>query len=372
MFNAPGENRSVNAHGSPMTFEQKAWLWLLFFLICLGLGYAPLNRYDPGKLEGTSDVAEYRDVVMGRKSQRPSTGNGPYARLAQSENDYRLLVPCVARPFYWLALGHVRTWDPALLGLLVANSIFTATTACLLVVIGVHLALDFSTALLGATLFLLNFSIANLNLVGLVDSAEGCFLLVIIWSLLTGRWFLLPLWGIMGALAKETFAPLSVMFVFGWWISEVRRDRLQLPRLAWICGLGVAGLTTVTLAMSAVGGGLVWPWQFAASMRASHSFLAGLRGCLLDHTFWYAFIWLLPLGALRLRRLPRPWVLATAVAFCGALALGAYNNAGGNTARALFNVAGPLLSLSVGIFLTSSKKLTCVTPPPHTPGDLTP
>ena len=27
---------------------QKAILWLLFFLICLGLGYPPLNRYDPG------------------------------------------------------------------------------------------------------------------------------------------------------------------------------------------------------------------------------------------------------------------------------------------------------------------------------------
>ncbi|MDR3676902.1 MAG: hypothetical protein P4N24_15535 [Acidobacteriota bacterium] len=347
--------------------QRLALLWLLFFLICLGLGYPPLNRYDPGKSEGTSDVAEYRAMVVGRTPQLASGACKVFARLAQSEHYYRMLVPYVAKPFYWLARGHVRTWDPALFGLLVANAIFTATTACLLVAIGRRLTLDSSTALLGATLYLLNYCIANLNLVGLVDSAEGCFVMVIVWSLLTGRWFLLPLWGILGALAKESFAPLSLMFVFGWWISEVRRARLQLPRLAWIAALGVASMTTVTLAMSAVAGGLVWPWQFAAYQSAGGGFLAGLRGCILDHTFWYAFIWLLPLGLVCLRRLPRPWVLATAVAFCGALALGAWNNTAG-IARPLFNVAGPILSLSAAVFLSSTNNTRNAGPGDPEPG----
>lgn len=369
MLNESGDNRARSSHDAPLTVRKAALLWVLFFLICMGLGYAPLNRYDPGQLGGTSDANQYRDIVAGRKSQRPLVGTGALARLGQQENFYRILVPYVARPFYSMVRGHVGTWDAALFGLLVANSIFTATTACLLVAIGLYLALDSSTALLGATLFLLNFSIVNLNLVGLVDSAEGCFLLIIVWSLLTGRWFLLPLCGILGALAKETFVPLSVMFAFGWWISEVRPHRLQLPRLAWICGLGVAGLATVTLVMSALADGLVWPWQFAASMHASSNFLAGLRGCLLDRTFWYPFIWLLPLGVLRVRHLPRPWVAATGIAFSGALVLGAYNNAGGNTSRALFNVAGPLLSLAVAIFLTVPKRSNAVAPHQETPRD---
>jgi len=364
MFNAPQADRSGSGHEVPATLTQGAGLWLLFFLICMGLGYAPLNRYDPGRSAGTSDVPAYRDVVMGLKSSRPLDGSGPYARLAQSENYYRVLVPLVARPFYWLARGHVGTWDPALFGLLAANSIFTASTACLLVLIGCGLTLDFSTALLGATLLLLNFAVVNLNLTGLVDSAEGCFLLVTVWSLLNRRWFLLPLWGIAGALAKETFVPLSVMLAFGWWISEVRRDRLQLPRLAWIFGLGAAGLATVTLGMSAVADGLVLPWRFAASMHAGGGFLTGLRGCLFDHTFWFVFVWLLPLGVLGLHMLPKPWVIAAAVAFSGALFLGAYNNAGDNTARALFNIAGPLLSLSVAIYLTRSKEAKRFFPPP--------
>jgi hypothetical protein len=106
--------------------------------------------------------------------------------------------------------------------------------------------------------------------------------------------------------------------------------------------------------MSKVAGGLVWPWQFAAYVHVGRGLLHGLRGCILDDTFWYVFIWLLPLGLLRLRRLPTPWVLATAVAFCGALGMGASNNAGGNTTRALFNVAGPILSLSAAIFLVEA------------------
>jgi hypothetical protein len=203
-------------------------------------------------------------------------------------------------------------------------------------------------------LYLLNFCVVNLNLVGLVDSAEGCFVMAIVWSLLDDRWFLLPLWGVLGALAKETFTPLSGMFVFGWWLAGARRDRLQLGHLAWVGALGVTSLATVTITMSIIAGGLVWPWEFAAFAGAGHGFFAALWGNILDHTFWYVFIWLLPLGLVRLRRLPQTWVVATAVAFCGALALGAYNDARGNTTRALFNVAGPLLSLSAAVFLAGS------------------
>jgi len=345
-----------------MTLERIALLWLLLVLICLGLGYPVLNRYDPTKLEGTSDVGEYRDIVMGRKPQRAAAESGADAQIALSENYSRVLVPYLAKPFYWLAKGHARTWDPALFGLLMANAIFTATTACLVVSVGCRLTLNASTALLGATLYLLNFVVANLNLVGLIDSGEGCFVMTMVWSLLTGRWFLLPVWGVFGALAKETFAPLSALFAFGWWLSELRRGRLQLSRLAWICALAVASLTAVTIAMSTAAGGLIWPWQFAGYMGAGVGFLAGLRGCILDHTFWYVFIWLLPLGVLRLLRLPRPWVLASALAFSAALAMGAYNNALGNTTRALFNVAGPILSLSAAVFLADPTRASDVSP----------
>jgi uncharacterized membrane protein len=307
-------------------------------------------------------VAEYRSIVVGRDAPGASKTLEVFDRLARSENYYRVLVPYIARPFYALADGRVRSWDPALLSLLIANSIFTATTACLLVVIGLRLTRDASTALLGATLYLLNFCVANLSLAGLVDSAEACFLLVMVWSLLSGRWFLLPLWGILGTLAKETFVPLSTLLVFGWWMAELWRGRRQIPRLAWLGAMVVASMTTVTITLSAVSGGLVWPWQLAAYMRSSEGLFAGLMRCLADHTLWFVFMWLLPLGLVRLRCLPRPWVLATAVAFFGALTLGAYHNALGNVARALFSVSGPILSLSAAIFLASPQRVTGTAP----------
>ena len=219
---------------------------------------------------GTYDVADYRDIVLGHQDPPVPGATGLYARIYQAQNRNRVLVPYVAKPFYWLVRGHVGTWDPVLFGLLIANAIFTATTACLLVAIGYRLTLNLSTALLGAPLFLLNFCITNFSLAGMVDSAEGCFLMLIAWSLLTGRWFLLPLWGVFGALAKETFAPLSVIFVFGWWLSEVRRDRLQLSHVAWMTALGFVSITTVTIVMSTVAGGLVWPWQYAAFVHDPH------------------------------------------------------------------------------------------------------
>lgn len=255
MIDMPAPRLSDESQNTAMTIEQKGLMWVLFFLICLGLGYAPLNRYDPGKVIGTSDAAVYRDIVTGVKPVPSAAAASAFERLAEVENQYRLLVPYVARPFYWLARGRVGTWDAALFGLLIANAIFTATTACLLVAIGLRLRLNRSTALLGATLYLLNFCVANLYLAGLVDSAEGCIFIVIVWSLLSGRWFLLPLWGILGALAKETFVPVSALFVCGWWIAEARRDRRQLQRLGWMAAFGLASMATVTLAVSAVAGG---------------------------------------------------------------------------------------------------------------------
>jgi len=354
MFEAAGDGDRSEEMSPSVTLARKVLSWLLFFMICLGLGYPVLDRYDPAKLAGTSDVAVYRDLVIGGQPQNAAEEHDPSARFAQSENYYRVLVPYAAKPFYWLAKGRVGSWDPALLGLPMANALFTATTASLLVAVGQRLGFNYSTGLLAAALYLLNFAVSNLNLVGLIDSGEGCFVMAVVWSLLTERWFLLPLWGVLGALAKETFAPLSTLFAMGWWLAGVQQRLGRSSRLLWVCALGVSSLSTVTMAMSTVAGGWIWPWEFAKSMHVDVGFLAGLRGCVLDHTFWYIFIWLLPLGLGRLLSLPRPWVVASALAFGGALALGAYNNAGDNTARALFNVAGPILSLSTAIFLTGA------------------
>src|ERR1017187_10940196 len=102
MFNMPDQRASIENHSSPAVLEQKALLWLLFFLICFGLGHAPLNRYDPGKMVGTTDVADYQDIVMGHQDQPAPGAIALYDRINQLQNLNRVLVPYVAKPFYWL------------------------------------------------------------------------------------------------------------------------------------------------------------------------------------------------------------------------------------------------------------------------------
>ncbi len=62
-------------------------------------------------------------------------------------------------------------------------------------------------------------------------------------------------------------------------------------------------------------------------------------------------LWLIPLGVWRLKRLPRPWVGGAAAAGAAALAMGAYDDALGNAARAVFSAVGPLLSVSAALLL---------------------
>jgi hypothetical protein len=51
------------AHWKP--FLQKIVLWLLFFFICLGLGYPTVSRYEPGAVDGLYDARAYAAIVTG-------------------------------------------------------------------------------------------------------------------------------------------------------------------------------------------------------------------------------------------------------------------------------------------------------------------
>jgi hypothetical protein len=328
------QTRGQGLLSGELSMRRMVLLWVLFCLICFGLGYPILNRYDPGKLPGTSDAADYRNAVT--------------SPLTLS---YRIFVPALAKPFYWLANGRLKTWDPAYFGLLVASSILSAGTAIAIIAIGLRCNLPFTTSLVGAMLFLFDFAVPNWNLSGYVDSGEAFFLAMVVWSLLADKWYLLLIWAIPGSLAKDTFAPFTVLFSLIWWI----KDRPIRPvRAIWIGALAVlAGLAVLASLRSSTGmmsGGA----QYALSMRqlGKGGFFAATLRCLTVHEFWLTFAWLLPLGLMRIRRLDRRWIWATAGTFLLALILGGYNNALGNTSRALFNISGPLLSLAAADLLT--------------------
>ena len=95
-----------------------------FFVMAFGLGYPTLNRYEPARVNGVSDAGDYADLIVASP------------RAVEGKLCYRVLVPYVAKPFYWMARGWLKTWDPVYFGLLVANAFFTATTAFLLFMAG--------------------------------------------------------------------------------------------------------------------------------------------------------------------------------------------------------------------------------------------
>lgn len=328
------------------SLKRNLLLWSLFFLICVGLGYPSLRRYNPRTTEGLTDTIIYYQMIAGE----------PSGRARADIFSCRILVPYVAKPFYKLAHSRLQSIDPAVFALLIANALFCATTALLLVNVGYGVARDPATALLAATLYLLNFDILNLQLAGIVDAGESCLILAMVWTLLTGRWRLLPLSGILGPLAKETFVPFSCVLLLVWWLSSERGRPQSYHRLGWIAATIMLSVLTLIMTRLMVIGYLVWPWNIAAQMDSQTNYLASFWRCLSDHNFWYVFGWLLPLGVWRLRRLPRAWVLASIWMAATALLFGTYSDMQGTVARPIFNTVGPLLSLSVALLLAGSFK----------------
>jgi hypothetical protein len=313
---------------------------MVVFSICLGLGYPTLNRYDPRETGGLSDTRAYYTMVT----------QGPVAVLGHVR--YRVLIPLMARPVYRIFRSRTGTWEPVFFGLLVVNAFFTATTARLIVAIGRVLFRAEYIALLGACLYLLNFEVSNVRLSGMIDSAEGCLLLAIIWSLLFRRAWLLPVWGLLGALGKETFVPFSFVLTGVWWLVSYRAKQWKPAETCLILSTGIAALAGVVMIQLQISGNLLWPWEFATSLYANVGHLAALRANIVDRNLFYGFAWLLPVGIFRLNHFPKSWTIACAATALVDFLLSAWYGAmPGTAARALFSIAGPLLSLSAAEYL---------------------
>src|SRR5271157_5896606 len=206
--------------GTP-THLSRLLVWAIFVLICFGLGYPTLNRYDPRQL--LPDAAKYAKLAQ----DGPASVDSPFR--------FRVLVPYLARAVESIAKGQTGTWDPLLFGFLVVNSIFVATTAFLISVIGESLLGSYSAALLAGTLYLLNFAISNAQLAALVDSGEGLFLMAVVASMFYGRWTLLPLFGVLGALTKESFVPFSFLMALTWWRLSPEIGPRRSRNLIFVC-----------------------------------------------------------------------------------------------------------------------------------------
>ncbi len=258
----------------------------------------------------------------------------------------------MARPVYWAARGRVGSWDPAMLGLLVADSLLVAGTVTLLMAVVMWTVSDEAVALGAAMIYLLNFAVPNIRLAGFIDAGEGFFLMAAAWAMLRRRWWMLPVIAIFGAMAKELFVPFLIAFSAVWWWCERRTIARPMRAARWIAASWVAGLMTLSVVQWKVEHVAQTPLAFGLSLRGHEPYLHHFLRFFVDRNLWYEFFWLAPLGLMRVWRLPRAWRMATAAAAIAAMALDMfYSGLPGTIARTMFSVAGPLLSAGAAIWL---------------------
>jgi hypothetical protein len=352
---------SVQDYRTKIATARIALLFCIFFLIAGGLGYPILNRFDPRQTPGLSDVKAYAAMV---------TGTAGLDAEDMRFRRFRVLVPWLAKPFYRLAQGRFATWDPVMFGLLVADSLFVAGTAVLIVILGNRQLGSSAVGLVGALLYLVNFAVPNLRLVGLVDAGEGFFLLALLWSLSEFGLWALPLIAVLGALTKESFIPFSMVLTSAWWFStrsdrdidrnadhrnddQRNEDRNRARKAAaWILTSWVLSLATMIGLQWAITGRFASPLQFGLALHRGDDYLGHFASSLHDRNLWYICLWLLPTAIPNLKRLPKAWLIPVGATCAMAFVLDAYfGGAPGTVGRALFSIAGPVLSLSSALLL---------------------
>jgi len=316
----------------------------LFFLISMSLGYATLSRYTPRSTIGLWDTDSYAAMVENRPA---------HAYWQQ----FRVLIPTLARPVRALAEGRIGKWDPTTFSMLVVNGVFVAWAALVLLSVGARVTGDPLVGFCASLLYLVSFNVINLHLAGLVDSVEAWTILAATWSLGAGRWKLLPLIGAVGAAGKETSIVLLIVFCGTWWVALARSEAPSRGMLVWLAVMVMAQVATVVAIQSSVAGHFVAPHELAVGPRMLRWMETPFWAHVLNREMLYSFGWLLPLGLLRLKRMPRPWVLASAVSTIAVFALAVWFAVKGNVSRPAFNVAGPILILSASMLLAELVRL---------------
>jgi len=322
-----------------VSISRLALLYALFFSICLGLEYPSLNRVDRMTAPGLTDVQGYATIAAG----------GPASDVEELVR-FRVLVPYLARPIYRAVSGHTGSWDTVMLALLVVDSAFVAGTAILLLVIMIPVAGSYPVALGSALIYMLNFAVPNLRLAGFIDAGEGFFLIAVVWCLMKGRYWVLPVAGVLGAMAKETFVPYLMAFTAAWWLSS-RSERGRSRGALWVVASWGCALVSISAVHWAVRGSYSSLVGFGMEHRGGMSYAQAFLHSFADRNLYYIFFWLLPLSLVGLGRFPKEWRMGTAAAVATAFALVTFVGGVSGIGRALFDVAGPLLSASVAMLL---------------------
>ena len=322
-------------------------IWSVFFLIAIGLGYQGLTRYDPAQSSSIDDASVYSEIVK----------NGAQG-ITTDHRSTRVLVPFLARPIYGIVKNNIGSWNPVQFSLLVVASFFCASLVVMMVKICKRLFDDERVGIVAGLILYVNFSVPNLYLSGLVDAAEAFFLLSLVYILLHKKLAYIPIIAVLGSLTKETFLPVGLLILGVWWAYEAYIDRkINFEKILHFVFFTLISVIVITALKSYALEKITFLWEFSESMRKDNNFSFD-RILIAIRRFSYAVIWLLPLSLFRIKLLPVPWVLSAFLSTLVIFLMGWWIGASGAAiSRYMFNIIGPLLSISAAVFVINSSKL---------------
>lgn len=247
-------------------------LTLLFLILCFGLGYQGINRYDVRTSRGMGDVRVYYQMTE------------YCAGWQEPIWLHRALIPALARPIFLAVKGRTASWDAVYLSLHLWNSLFCALTALI-----IYLLARPKAGLLAALLYLLNFQISNFVLSGMVDSLQALTLTAMAFFLLRGQWGWVLAAAAVGSAGKETTMALAVAFSAGWALAR-RRD------YAWAAACIAVSLAATQLMPLLLTGHLSNFLQLADSQKAYDydGVWKAFLGCITPWNLWLSIGWALP------------------------------------------------------------------------------
>jgi hypothetical protein len=110
-------------------------------------------------------------------------------------------------------------------------------------------------------------------------------------------------------------------------------------------------IATIVVLQASITGTYSNPLQFSHELHRRGGIHFNLA--LHDKNLGYVFLWLLPTAIPNLKRFPKSWLISIGTICIAAFFLDTYFGSGTGSAwgRALFSIAGPVLSLSSAMFL---------------------
>lgn len=313
-------------------------LWATFFAISCGLGYASLRGCDA-------------------RTRNPDAGD--YYRIAQrgafpQYRGSRVLIPFLARGVGDLFRQNLGSWNATAFGFLVVNSAFMATAAVLTTLLASRITVVPAVPPLAGALYLMNFTVVNLFLVGLVDSAGAAAFAAIYFFGFTRRlWPLLIVFPIAAA-AKESDLVLLAGAVVMFALADPFLRKGSAIMVAF-CSL-LLGLLAVSATIAIAWGHLLSPLELFEVAKTDARL--GVSKSFVDYAFStvavYIFGWLLPLSIPSLRLIASP-LLRVSFGNCVFVSIICtfHYMGGGNGYRPLFAASAPVLCIAAAMTLSA-------------------